>query len=93
VLTEARNRDRGEIRLSVRKGRGQGVQGYFTGVSTRVLDNVRGTVIAAVRELPAPAPSRQFVLFAEPDHLRRTIKIVAQDVRAGPEASLDAPAG
>ena len=93
AFSEARSPDHGEIRLSVRTAGGQGVQLHFLGVSTRVLENVGGTVISGVRELPAPAPYRQFVLLAEPDRLRRMIKVVAHDVRVSPETSLDAPAG
>ena len=93
AFSEARHGDRGEIRLLVRTAGGQGVQAHFTGVSTRVLENVGRTVIAEVREVPAPAPWRQIVLIAEPDRMRRTIKIVAEGVQARPGASLDAPAG
>jgi hypothetical protein len=93
VFSEARQGDQGEIRVMVRTACGQGVHVHFSGVSTRVLENVGGTVIASVREVPAPAPYRQFVVVAEPDRMRRAIKIVAQDVQVRPEPSLEAPAG
>ena len=93
AFSDARHGDDGEIRLWVRTAGGQGIQVHFTGVSRRVLENVGRTVIADVRELPAPAPWRQIVFIAEPDRFRRTFKILAQGVRARPEPSLDAPAG
>jgi hypothetical protein len=93
AFTEARYSDHGEIRLLVRTAGGRGVRVHFTGVSTRVLENVGRTVIADVRELPAPAPWRQIVFVAEPDRMPRTIKIVAKEVQTSPEASLDAPVG
>ena len=91
VWSEAGNDDEGRVRLSVRTASGKGVQVDFSGVSTRALENVGGTVIADVREVPAPTPYRQFVLLAEPGPMRRTIKILAQGVRVTADTSLDAP--